>query len=448
MTCMKSKWITITTVGATLTALQFVPLLAAPASAAGHTGTESRYILTDLGTAGGPNSYVEYVSNPVNSSGMVTGIADTPFADPFDPFCILDCFVVHAFQWQRGVLTDLGALAAGASSLPNGINAAGTVAGFSETGVVDSTFEEFPPEYHAVVWKDGQIIDLGTFGGTLSYANAINDRGQVVGFALNGQPDAFITGHSDFDGECETGDVSSQMRAFVWEEGHGLRDLGTLGGPDSCAEFINQRGQIAGHSFTSYTPNGNTGIPSFEPFIWTNGKMTGLGSLGGTEGHADSINNRGQVSGVSNLAGDQTQHAFLWSDGIMQDLTPANDWSYPEGLNDNGDVVGAVFNVDGSQFAFLWTAGTLINLGICGEALSINSQRQVVGHADECAGSESHAFLWEKGGPAIDLNTLVPPGSGVVLTKATNITDSGTIAAQGVLASGEEHAFLLVPRKN
>ena len=432
-------------IAALQTGLNAATPLAAQEQTARTSGTGSRYILEDLGTAGGPNSYVQDVTNPINSKRMVTGIADTPITDPFDPYCIYDCFVVHAFQWQRGALTDLGALAAGASSLPNGINAAGMVAGFSETGAIDPSFD-FPPEFHAVVWKDGQIIDLGTFGGTLSYANALNDRGQVVGFALNGKADSFITASSDFDVNCGTGDVPGQMRAFVWQEGRGLRALGTLGGPDSCAKYINQRGQIAGHSFTSYTPNGTTGIPTFEPFIWANGTMTGLGSLGGTEGHANSINSRGQIAGVSNLAGDQTQHAFFWSQGVMRDLTPASDFSYPEGINDKGEVVGAIWNADGTQFAFLWTDGALINLGICGEPLSINAASQVVGHADECAGSGSYAFLWEKDGPAIDLNTLVTPGSGVALTKGTHITDSGEITAQGVLANGDEHAFLLIPR--
>jgi probable HAF family extracellular repeat protein len=439
-------WVPAANCAVLLTALAVATPLAAQEHPARHSGNDSRYILKDLGTAGGPNSYVQDVTNPVNNERTVVGIADTALPDPFDPFCIYDCFVVHAFQWQRGVLTDLGALTPGGSSLPNGINAAGMVAGFSETGAVDPTFE-FPPEFHAVVWNLGQIIDLGTFGGTLSYANAINDRGQVVGFALNGESDSFINTSSDFDGNCGTGDVPSQMRAFVWQEGRGLRDLGTLGGPDSCAKFINERGQIAGHSFTSYTPNGNTGIPTFEPFIWTNGTMTGLGTLGGTEGHASGINNRGQVAGSSKLAGDETQHAFFWSQGAMQDLTPANDYdSGSHALNDQGEVVGEMFNGD-SWDAFLWTGGVLTDLGACSTAFSINSKSQIVGQASACADG-SHAFLWENGGPAIDLNTLVPQGSGVALTKATHVTDAGEITAQGVLANGDEHAFLLIPRKN
>ena len=429
-----------------LTILALVPPLAAHGQTAGASGAGSRYILKDLGTAGGPNSYVKDTPRPVNNEGMVAGIGDTPIPDPFDPACFYDCFVVHAFQWQRSGLIDLGALADGASSAPNSINASGVVAGISETGKTDAT-APFPPEFDAVVWKDGQIIDLGTLGGTFSYAADINDQGQVTGFALNGHSDAFIPGDDAFAMECGGGLMPSEMRAFIWQQGRELRNLGTLGGPESCARYINQRGQVAGLSFTSYTPNAGTGIPAFEPFIWTNGRMTGLGGLGGTQGHPSGINDQGQVAGDSYLPGDQIRHAFFWNHGEMTDLAPASDDAVAEALNDNGEVVGGAHN-PGAQhgFAYLWRRGVLTYLAKCSVALSINSRSQIVGQAFDCNGNGSHAFLWEKGGPAIDLNTLVPPGSGVALRTATSITDSGVIVAQGGLANGEEHAFLLIPR--
>ena len=124
------------------------------------------------------------------------------------------------------------------------------------------------------MWKHGRIIDLGTFGGTFSYASTINDRDQVVGFALNPVPDSFELGECGADGLAPT-----QKRAFVWQEGAGLRELGTLGGPDSCAMLINNRGQIAGNSFTSFTPNPGTGVPTQDPFFWKDGTMTDLGGL-------------------------------------------------------------------------------------------------------------------------------------------------------------------------
>ena len=57
-----------------------------------------------------------------------------------------------------------------------------------------------------------------------------------------------------------------------------------------------------------------------------------------------------------------------------------------------------------------------------------------------------HGLLWEDGGPLIDLNTLIPSGTGVHLTSAFSINDNGDIAATGLVANGDQHAFLLVPR--
>jgi hypothetical protein len=61
-----------------------------------------------------------------------------------------------------------------------------------------------------------------------------------------------------------------------------------------------------------------------------------------------------------------------------------------------------------------------------------------------CGGHDSVAFLWENGGPMIDLNSFVPPGSGIVLNDAAFINDRGEIAVDGRL-NGDHHAFILVP---
>jgi len=426
--------------------LMTVLVTGTPLAAQEQAAVHQRYRLVDLGTLGGPNSYVTFTPIPMSSEGTVVGIADTPFSDPFAPDCFADCFVVQTFQWQNGVLTDLGALTDGASSGPNGINAAGVVAGISENGVIDPQ-PGFPPDFDAVVWKDGRLSDLGTFGGTFSYANAINDRSQVVGFALNGLSDSF------FMDECGAGPMPTQMRAFVWQEGTGLQDLGTLGGSESCALWINQLGQVAGHSFTSSTPNVGTGIPTQDPFLWTNHDgMTDLGTLGGTVGHASAINNRGQVAGDSNLAGDQTQHAFLWGQRKkMQDLTPGRKYSFAHSLNDKGEVVGGSYSADGQSFnGFLWSHGAMTDLeSVAGDgcdsfASSINSESQFVGTSFPCVGGKN-ASIWQNGGPAIDLNTLVPPGSDLQLTDAQFINDRGEITGRAVLSDGDEHAFLLIP---
>jgi uncharacterized membrane protein len=258
-----------------ITAMTLFTLLAIPAGLAGQDNQghkHQHYKPIDVGTFGGPNSYVFDGQRLVNSRGVASGIADTSTPDPFYPNCFFsECLVVHTFQWKNGVLSDLGALVDGVGSGGNWINSKGVVAGISENGMTDD-HAVFPPEFDAVVWKDGQIINLGTFGGTFSYANAINDAGQVVGFALNTTPDSF-----DLGDLCLTPPMPTQMRAFLWQGG-ALRDLGTLGtGTDSCALFVNQSGQAAGHSFTNTVVNPITGLPTVDPFLWNGKKLVDLG---------------------------------------------------------------------------------------------------------------------------------------------------------------------------
>ena len=109
----------------------------------------------------------------------------------------------------------------------------------------------------AVAWHHGQVINLGTFGGNESFAIGANNRGQEVGAAANTVHDPF----SVFFG------WGTQTRAFLWTQSQALRDLGTLGGPDSLAVNINDHGQIFGPSYTSYVPNPLTGIPPYDAFL-------------------------------------------------------------------------------------------------------------------------------------------------------------------------------------
>jgi probable HAF family extracellular repeat protein len=356
---------------------------------------------------------------------------------------------MRAYQWNNGVLKNLGALGKKGNngSYASAINNFGWVSGYAENGSVDSNTGY--PMAHAVVWKNGRITDIGTFGGTQSAAMALNDFGQVIGGALNTIDDPWSAqlvtrfGYIAWPG-------TTQLRAFVWQNGV-KHDLGTLGGPDAFAYGINQFGQIAGESYTNSTPNPTTGIPTVDPFLWTNGKMIDLGNLGGTVGFSVWLNDWGQVVGYSNLAGDQFYHGFLWSWGKMNDLLPASggDNSWALWINDLGDVVGGS-NLPGDQLydATLWKSGTPIDLGVlgqdsCAEAWGINNLRQIVGVSNEC-GTQERAFLWQNGS-MFDLNALVENPSDLYLYLASYITDAGEIVAQGVLPNGNVHTALLVP---
>jgi probable HAF family extracellular repeat protein len=324
------------------------------------------------------------------------------------------------------------------------MNARGWIAGFSENGAIDPL--TLFPESRAVLWTDDQMIDLGTLGGYESAGLSVNNRGQVTGFATNTIPDPF----SGF---------GTQVRVFLWEKGV-IRDLGTLGGPDSPPfgnTLINESGQITGTSFTNSIPNPVTGIPTADPFLWKNGTMTDLGTLGGTIGSPSELNNQGQVVGASNLAGDMTNHPFLWDKekGLIDLGTLGGNNGSATWINDGGDVVGEA-DLPGSQAhnAFLWKHGVMTdlgNLGLTSFAWAINSEDQVVGHSKINDGT-FRAILWEDGGPMIDLNSLIPSNSSLLLTDAGNINERGEIAGLGVPAGCQPadvgtcgHAYLLIP---
>jgi len=414
------------------------------------TKAHQRYKLIDLGTFGGPLSTFEGTARIINNQGTAVGAADTAVPDPFAPNCFSpSCFVQHAFQWRDGVLTDLGALAEGVSSYTISVNGIGDVAGFSQNGLIDPLTGT--PELYAVLWKNGQIINLGTLGGNGSAATSVNNRNQIVGGAANTVPDPFSL-MSFLGGPT----LATQTRAFLWENG-AMRDLGTLGGPDSFAWFVNEVGQVAGLSYTDSTPNDTTGIPTLHPFLWKNGRMLDLGSLGGTFADVYGFNNRGQVVGPMTLAGDEIQHPYLWSDGTLIDLgTLGGSNGEARDINESGEVVGVADLPNGQHNGFLWNSGAMIdlgNLGLTSAALGINSKGQVVGGSRVSrVPSLISAFLWEKGGPMIDLNTFIPASSSLHLTEAFSINDRGEIMGRGVPpgVSVDDvetlgHAFLLIP---
>jgi probable HAF family extracellular repeat protein len=224
-------------------------------------------------------------------------------------------------------------LPGGCFSLPNAINSKGMMAGSGDIGVIDPLTGG--PELRADFRYQGQIINLGTFGGTNSLANDINSRGQVVGGAENTEADPW-----NFGAILELPSPTA-WRGFIWQGGV-IQDLGTLGGPDSFGFLINDRGQVAGFSFINSVPSPTTGIPTVDPFLWNHGRMIDLGTLGGTFGFATALNNQGQVIGFSDVVDDVANHAFIWEHGRLTDIgTLGGDNSIATWINDAGEVVGS-----------------------------------------------------------------------------------------------------------
>jgi probable HAF family extracellular repeat protein len=405
---------------------------------------QRRYKLYLVPPLGGTDSFS--VSGPpvlheLNNQGTLSALGSTSIPDPFFGF------VFHGVAVRKGVSTDLGALppANVNTSFGASVNDNGMIVGASENGQIDP-LTGFP-EFEAVVFGRGSVTDLGNFGGNGSGAFSVNNRGQIVGGALNTIPDPY----GSFLMGCSTTacfPIGQQMRASLWDRGE-LRDLGTLGGNDAVAGMINQSGQIAGTSYTNTIPNPATGIPSQDPFFYDHGKMVDIGNLGGTFAYANYMNESGQVVGLSTLAGDAVSHPFSWERGRLTDIgTFGGGYGEAHSVNNAGDVVG-VANLAGDQVhhAFLWSKGKLTDLGTLGgssTAWAINSSGQVVG-SSYVTSDTVHAVLWEKGTGIVDLNDFIPPGSGLYLQNADYLNDQGQISGGAILDDGHERAYLLTP---
>ena len=461
-------------------------------NALNHKAKHHTYKLIDLGTFGGPNSLLNPGDPPnspnftiLNRTGEVAAVAETPDLDQFAPNnCFVDsnCNIGYVFRWKNGVASNLGALPENPaigfqsaclncdwSSWAFSIADNGRVVGQSEDNGFDPLLGA--PAYLAVLWENGKIVNLGTLGGYESTAGGLNERGDVVGAALNSTTDPF-PGRTPYSAYFIFGNAT-ESHAFLWRDGK-MRDLGTLGGPDSIAFFVNESGQIAGASDVDFESNPITGGPTVHPFLWDHGQMLDLtdsrgAKFGGTYGTVSAMNTQGQITGTMNLTGDLTWHSFLWNQGRMTDLgTLGGAITTALWMNEAGHVIGrsdvteiceacGPNNQKQLPHPFLWHDGAIADLGLLyadtgGAAVSINTRDQIVGYTTECThvGRDDscdglfHPFLWENG-TIVDLAALVVPGSGITFNLARYINDRGEIAGMGILPTGDQHAVLLVP---
>jgi probable HAF family extracellular repeat protein len=318
-------------------------------------------------------------------------------------------------------ITDLGVLPGYVASEATGINSSGQVVGVSTTNSSSG---------HAFLYSSGQLTDLGpavvvpVFGEGLG----INNTGQVVGGS------SFTSGG----------------QAFLYSNSK------TTALPLDTAVAINDNGQIAGEA----KPSANS---AEQAALYSNGTVTALGSLSSITHFsvATAINASGQVVGFSDSptfdnGGPNTENAFLYSNDKMTDLgTLSGDSSSSAfGINDSGQVVGASGTTEyadptSGTHAFLYSNQQMIDLGTLPNdtwsiAYGINSSGQVVGESgvvNSNSSITSRAFLYSNN-QMIDLNSLLPANSGWELTDATAINDSGEIVGDGTI-NGQAHAFLL-----
>ena len=306
----------------------------------------------------------------------------------------------------------------------------------------------------AVIHIGGLKIDLGTLGGPTgnSWMNwgGINDRGEAVGMSE--------TSVLDPDGEDICGFGTGHIcQPFLWQNGN-MSALPTLGGNNGSASDINNDGQIAGTAETTVLDSGCPPNKTSLPVLWEAGKALPLPTVGGDpDGVAFAINNQGQAVGYSGTC-TRAHTAILWENGTafpLPDLGVARS-NFGSGINDLGQIVGKVRSADGKTFlAALWQNRALTILGTgtlpgdsFGWATGINNQGQVVGSTLDSGLNWSHGFIWQNG-VMTDLNTLFPASSNLFVTMANKINERGQISGMGIVLSGPHtgdiHAFLATP---
>lgn len=230
----------------------------------------------------------------------------------------------------------------GTSSRGSDINDRGWVAGFSDRA---------NGKRHATVWRHGSLIDLRTLGGPHSNVqwHGLNNRGMVVGISEIAERDSLSEGWS-----CAPFFPSATNKicqGFVWEDGV-MKALPTLGGTHGYATSVNDLGQVVGwaetkvHDPTCDAPQ----VLQFRAVLWEpkkNRKRELPPYPGDSASAATAINGRGQVVGISGecdvaVGRFSARRAVLWQNGRVRDIgnLGGTSWHTPTAISERGDVVG------------------------------------------------------------------------------------------------------------
>lgn len=336
---------------------------------------------------------------------------------------------------QSYTVTDLGTLG-GTQSYGLGINQAGDVTGFAYRSC-DGCYS------HAFLYKNGKMRDLG----------ALSDEAPSEGRGISGgkgEGKIQVTGDSHTQ-SCVSSDCGP-THAFLYSN-HRMLDLGTLpSGTNSEGFAVNSSGEVTGWSDVQDSEHSSM---THHAFLYSQGEMQDLGTLpAGTSSFGTGINNGGskrrnnepQVTGYSSTALG-FNHAFLYSDGKMEDLgtLPGGSSSAGYAINESGEVAGSSETSTGTSHAFLYSHGHMRDLGAVpdfsycsGDA--INDAGDVVGHCFNMF--VTRAFLYKRG-RVYDLQSMIPADSGWDLEYATGINNEGQIT--GIGYHGTTRAFLLTP---
>lgn len=314
------------------------------------------------------------------------------------------------------------------------------------------------------------VTDLGTFGGTYSFAYSINSSGSVAG------------------GAAAPGQTNSVAQtAFLWNGGH-LLNLGTLGG-SACPGCSSEGAAVSPNEVVAVISETAAADPNGEDFcafgthrqclaaIWDNGVMTALPTLpAGNNSQAYFVNNQGEIIGLSETnkkdvtCSEATPfqvyrfEAAKWEpNSELTALAPlrGDTVSFGFGINGNGEAVGVsglcsntsappvspasleahpvLWDADGTPHALAIPVGSAGTLNV---AVSINNEGEVVGGSAMSDGT-LHAFLWTSAASVPEDLGTYPQGAPITVVPCCGtINDRGQIVGFSVDAAGNIRALL------
>jgi len=295
----------------------------------------------------------------------------------------------------------------------------------------------------AFLWRRGVMTDLGTLGGSdplpYSVAGSINNRGEIVGFSE--------TSIADPLGENFCGDFLVCL-PVVWRRGE-ITTLPTLGGNNGVANGINNRGQVIAHTETArLDPTCDPPqVLNYQPVIWEKGYVHKLPTIpGDPDGFVNTINDKGQAGGDTVACNLSSGHPVLWQNGKATAITGLE----PVDINNRGEATGTGGDANGVMHAALWKNGLVTILETLPDAAeshgnSINDKGQVTGQSCSANGwPDCTVFVWQNG-IVRDLNALATPDSSLFALDTGKMNARGQIVGFAVTDAGEGHAFLATP---
>jgi probable HAF family extracellular repeat protein len=342
------------------------------------------YTLVDLGANTGNN--VWSFAYGINNSGQAVGEID---------YWQGGIQVQHAFRTMGNqpialwTSDDLGTLAFDKGSAAFAISNNGTAAGDSAPSYVH--WDDFynygakPIRGFRSQYAGAALEDMKTpYYADRYFIRGIDAYGRTVGMYTNtgtNAPHAFFS-------NCGPG-CTTQLDPFL-----GNPSMSEAYGVNTKTQIVGWRNGSAGQRAFSMKVTGYTfnGAPIFG--------ATDIVLPGGIWSKALAVNENGQVVGESGTASG-SQHAFFWNDNNGNGIA---EWS-------------EIFDLDSGN-------------GPMSSAKSINAGGFAVGYSgiDDKVGGGSHAVIYLPNLRMLDLNTLVPAGTGRwTLRTATGINDNGQI---------------------